>query len=51
MIIAFTTDIIPQIVYYFEKNYSLEKYFDSTLSPYTMTGEDTDMGGNVTVCM
>lgn len=49
MIIAFTTDIIPQVVYYFQNNYSMNGYFQSTLSHYQLT--ELDPRVNEAVCV
>lgn len=46
MIIAFTTDIIPQLVYYFNNNYSMNGYFNSTLSVYEITKFDPSINVN-----
>lgn len=40
MIIAFTTDIIPEMLYFLENGFSSEGYYASTLSVYQITPLD-----------
>jgi len=49
MILAFTTDIIPQIVFFFENGYSMRGYFVSTLSTYQLT--DYDLPVDASTCV
>lgn len=50
MIISFTTDIVPQLVY-FVQNGNLVDYFDSTMSIYEIKPEDLYPPNNATNCL
>lgn len=50
MIIAFTTDIIPQLVYFARLGH-LNDYVDSTLSIYAIQPDDLYPPNNATSCL